>query len=202
MRPECKHFASALSSAKLALPAQEQSNNVPILALPAGEEKHVESNRPLSQYECQPIIEEPMTPVSEVDIEDLDIEDYPFTVEELIEEDKLIETMYSNQACSPSQVLEPILESVLEVFPDPAQESTIEEGWGGLATTSSMSKVMSSSSVIEVMEYPDDLEHLESPSVLVPTSASQEMVLLTPGVASLPVPKLKNVGRLRTVHYV
>jgi hypothetical protein len=46
---------------------------------------------------------------------------------------------------------------------------------------------------------------LSSSKVLVPDVTpppSQELVLLPPKAASIPVPKLKNIGRLRTVHYV
>jgi hypothetical protein len=44
-----------------------------------------------------------------------------------------------------------------------------------------------------------------SSKVLVPDVTpppSQELVLLPPEAASIPVPKLKNIGRLQTVHYV
>ncbi len=41
-----------------------------------------------------------------------------------------------------------------------------------------------------------------SSQVVIPDAPSQELVLLPPEAASIPVPKLKNVGRLRTVHYV
>lgn len=187
----------------------------------------------MSQY-CQPIIEEPMTPESEVDIEELDIEDYPFSVQELIEDDtntldicvqdqapsteqatihvvyEQSETAHILKCCSsPINVtipdIEPAPEPVSEVLSEPVLESTILEDWGCLAAATSTSKVnqgSSPNSVIEIVDSTDDLDNLENPSVLVANSASQEMVLVAPETASLPVPKLKNVGRLRTVHYV
>ncbi|KAG0575771.1 hypothetical protein KC19_5G029900 [Ceratodon purpureus] len=233
MRPECKHFASALSSAKLALPASERPNNGPTLALPPGENIQ-ETSRLVSQY-CQPIIEEPMTPESEADIEDLDIEDYPFSVQELTEDNTYTfnncvqdqasstehaathvvleqsETAHSFKWCSPSvnvtvPDIEPVPEPASESLPEPAPKTRVTvEDWGCLAAVNSKMKAnrgSSPNSVIEIVDSADDLDNLENPNVLVANIASQEMVLVAPETASLPVPKLKNVGRLRTVHYV
>ncbi|CAK9276242.1 unnamed protein product [Sphagnum jensenii] len=157
MKAECKHFASALSSAKQALPAPEKPSTSPMLALPQGTNSMAteaaaaaaaaateglqsvvqSSNVAGSQGCCEPIIEEPMTPESD-DVCDYDIEDYPLAVE--LEDDRNLPTNSS----SSSKVLVP------DVTPPP----------------------------------------------------SQELVLLPPEAASIPVPKLKNIGRLRTVHYV
>jgi hypothetical protein len=166
-----------------------------------------------------------MTPESEVDMEDLDIEDYPFSVQELIEDDAITwdaciqdqapstaqATAHLLNCCSPYvNVTLPDTEPVPELVPEPLSEplsevlpgSPIVEDWGGLAAAASVSRVNEGNTVIEIVDATDELEGLGSASVLVPNAASQEMVVVAPGAASLPVPKLKNVGRLRTVHYV
>jgi len=259
MRPECKHFASALSSAKLALPASERPNNGPTLALPPGTEQDApqervpEPPRPVSQY-CQPIVEEPMTPESEADLEEFDIEDYPFSVEEVEDDTDMNICIQDPQAPSTQLVQQsasidnPNCSSILSItdsyvtlseperVPEPASDPvpTIMEDWGGLATSGNNSVQLGvtsdesgccPTSVIKIVESVceevldsdsnvnnnsnlnenNNHSHPNNPSeVLIhPNSAlSHEMVLVPPGAASLPVPKLKNVGRLRTVHYV
>ncbi|CAM6010506.1 unnamed protein product [Sphagnum balticum] len=158
MKAECKHFASALSSAKQALPAPEKPSTSPTLALPQGTNSMAteaaaaaaaaateglqsvvqSSNVAGSQGCCEPIIEEPMTPESD-DVWDYDIEDYPLAVE--LEDDRL-----------------------------------------------------------EL--YIDDKSNTAGASSLLQQGNNTELVLLPPEAASIPVPKLKNIGRLRTVHYV
>lgn len=177
-----------------------------------------------------------MTPESEVDMEDFDSEDYPFSIQELLEDDTSMcihdqpsteaatthavlqqcETIHNLNCCSPSidmsisdtepilsseQVAEPVSESLLE----PVQGSTIVEDWGSLAGPPSRSNTNQggyTNNVIEIVDTADDLETSDNSRVLVANVGSQEMVLVAPDSACLPVPKLKNVGRLRTVHYV
>lgn len=223
-------------SAKLALPASERPNNGPTLALPpgtassngdAGESQAqglpqmVEEDRPrsmpVSQY-CQPIVEEPMTPESsEADAEDCDIEDYPFSVEEVEEDSNMnlyIEEKSTGQieqqveipnCCSTSDLSVTISES------EPVQEMIMED-WGGLAMPSQTSHSQlnseqdsSPNTAIKIVESEVDPESpsvTQSTAVLIPDAPSQELVLVNPENAHIPVPKLKNIGRLRTVHYV
>ncbi|XP_020257958.1 protein ROS1-like [Asparagus officinalis] len=90
MRGECKHFASACASSRLALPRPQETSSVSSVVI-ASERGHVPAynqNYLLAQLEeqrhvkivtanCEPIIEEPATPepqyfeTSEMDIEDL-----------------------------------------------------------------------------------------------------------------------------------
>ncbi|XP_027111389.1 transcriptional activator DEMETER-like [Coffea arabica] len=94
LRPECRHFASAFASARLALPAPEErsidssttsvaNGNASIVVKPMLLAPIETSEGLESQYirtSCEPIIEEPTTPepsseVSESDIEDMFYED-------------------------------------------------------------------------------------------------------------------------------
>ncbi|KAF5781283.1 putative uracil-DNA glycosylase [Helianthus annuus] len=85
MRAECRHYASAFASGRLALPGIKQSSNVTSI-VPAGQPPssfHLEVNNLGSSYQgqsqsqtCEPIIEVPPSPEPEVesiigDIEDL-----------------------------------------------------------------------------------------------------------------------------------
>ncbi|CAK9237622.1 unnamed protein product [Sphagnum troendelagicum] len=165
MKAECKHFASALSSARQALPAPEKASaNPTLLALPQGTTSTVtqaagatEGDKSLliqstnvgsSQDCCEPIIEEPMTPPEESD----DIATDNPKPDHLPEETTIM--------------------TVVEMQVDSSE-------------TCLQNPPASSSS-----------------QVIIPDALSQELVLLPPEAASIPVPKLKNVGRLRTVHYV
>ncbi|CAM6099678.1 unnamed protein product [Calypogeia fissa] len=165
MRDDCQHFASALASARLALPGAAHEDSHPTnsepLALPAAVAEFVKkeklalqasgqdevatgeegvespqlSSYRLPQKPCEPIVEEPRTPEPEIG----DIEDF-------------------DPCCGVS-----------------SQQSASDKG---------------SSSEMEFV-----LPHGE-------VSISKAMVVLPPDSASIPVPQLKNVGRLRTVHYV
>ncbi|KAI4370696.1 hypothetical protein MLD38_019017 [Melastoma candidum] len=94
MRGECRHFASAFTSARLALPAPEDKSLVPSMATPGENASSTVATQMLlppaqnQSYntlsvtnDCQPIIEEPATPEEERavaldrDIEDLFVED-------------------------------------------------------------------------------------------------------------------------------
>ncbi|KAL4182465.1 hypothetical protein AMTRI_Chr11g150220 [Amborella trichopoda] len=161
MRGECKHFASAFASARLALPGprekglvgrmnpymtmNEQNSHIHPLPLPPLE------TMPLSQEgqdskKCEPIIEEPATPEPEcIESSEIDIED--------------------------------------SLWEDPEEIPTIDLNLKGL-----------SQNVQTYME--ENHMGLQDPDM------SKALVALTPEAASIPMPKLKNVGRLRTEHQV
>ncbi|XP_074582703.1 protein ROS1A-like [Curcuma longa] len=161
MRGECKHFASAFASARLALPGPEEKSLVHI-SVPIASETNNEqifSPRPVNQIEgfdglhaitvpenCIPIIEEPATPEAEcVQIEERAIED----------------AFYED----PDEI--------------PAIKFNIEE------FTHNLQNYMQANN----MEIQD-------------VDMSKALVSISPEVASIPMPKLKNVSRLRTEHHV
>jgi hypothetical protein len=261
MKAECKHFASALSSAKQALPAPEKPSTSPMLALPQGTNSMAteaaaateglqsvvqSSNVAGSQGCCEPIIEEPMTPESD-DVWDYDIEDYPLAVEleddrlELYIDDKsntagassLLQqgndtvqmTAYNLSLPSPSSLFSTTASAITgsglnnnTTLQDLGNSSSPSEPASTLTFTgmdSSKQDLSPKSTIMTIVDVQlgtseTSLQNLptnssSSSKVLVPNvtpPSSQELVLLPPEAASIPVPKLKNIGRLRTVHYV
>ncbi|KAI5395863.1 DNA glycosylase/AP lyase ROS1 [Lathyrus oleraceus] len=171
MRAECRHFASAFASARLALPGPEQKSiviatgnsvpnkNPPVvmsqLQLPlAGDTNQVEEipetemSRQLARSEvniCQPIIEEPTTPEPECSEQTLsDIED--------------------------------------AFYDDPCEIPTIK---------------------LNIEEFTLNLQnYMQQNMELQEGEMSKALVALNPEAASIPVPKLKNISRLRTEHCV
>ncbi|XP_020572779.1 protein ROS1-like isoform X2 [Phalaenopsis equestris] len=158
MRGECKHFASAFASARLALPAPEDKSVMSFTTIIASDESQSISINPtpLPQLEggsnsctfrnnCGPIIEEPASPEPEC----------PEALESAIED--------------------AFYEDLDEI---PTIKLNLEE------FTQNLRKYME-----ENMELQDG-------------SLSKALVALTPEAASIPMPKLKNVSRLRTEHQV
>uniref|UniRef100_A0A5B7A489 Putative transcriptional activator DEMETER-like n=1 Tax=Davidia involucrata TaxID=16924 RepID=A0A5B7A489_DAVIN len=160
MRGECRHFASAFASARLALPGPEEKSIMSATENKAANQNPMRIINPLqlplpqanqqpeAQSEinnCEPIIEVPATPEPErTQISESDIED----------------TFYEDSEEIPTIKL------------------NIEE------FTQNLQNYMQQN--MELQE--DDM--------------SKALVALTPEVASIPVPKLKNVSRLRTEHQV
>ncbi|ONK56964.1 uncharacterized protein A4U43_C10F15150 [Asparagus officinalis] len=154
MRGECRHFASAFASARLALPGPEEKRLVSSTTPFSSERSHgpVPRPLPLPQHEssthlreqivprnCEPIIEEPATPEPEcIKALEIDIED----------------AFYND----PDEI--PGFKLNMEEFSQNLQ-SYVQDG-----------------------------------------DMSKALVALTPEAASIPVPKLKNVNRLRTEHQV
>ncbi|XVE76032.1 hypothetical protein DITRI_Ditri12bG0140400 [Diplodiscus trichospermus] len=172
MRGECRHFASAFASARLALPGPEEKSIVPAtenkrsdqnhaviidqlaLPLPQPTEQsvrnwHFEANRQSQAksgvHNCDPIIEEPASPEPEC-----------------------------------TQVAENDIEDMFYEDPDeiPTIKLNMEE------FTHNLQNYMQNS--MELQEG----------------DMSNALVALTAEAASIPTPKLKNVSRLRTEHQV
>lgn len=189
-----------MSSAKRALPAPQRPNNERILALPSSTETTVpdasnpEPARLVSQYVSEPIVEEPTTPESDMDTQEvIDIEDLvPFRVEEVDHEEAEILSMCARM--QRSSIVEPEAAQKILMKADPILQQV------GNHSDSSVIKMVDSNPVEEV----NAATRRPTRDVLAPASTvpSQEMVLVAPGAASRPIPKLKNVSRLRTVHYV
>lgn len=183
----------------LALPPG--SNEIPEAAGEEGALSSAKAAQPsmcISQY-CQPIIEEPMTPESEADMSEFDIEDYPFSVEEIAHEtmmDLFIQEIQGRQEVH---------------HPDRSYKSNISESETvqemdvvELETPAHVPEVVKSEHMM--VDCKEELKNeLTNPTQAISLfidEPSKEVVLLPPEAAFLPVPKLKNIERLRTVHYV
>uniref|UniRef100_A0A0D9Y1A0 HhH-GPD domain-containing protein n=1 Tax=Leersia perrieri TaxID=77586 RepID=A0A0D9Y1A0_9ORYZ len=162
MRAECKHFASAFASARLALPGPEENSLVTSGTPIAAETFHQTflNSRPVSQLEwnanaCnhgmnnhEPIIEEPASPEPEhetIEMKESEIED--------------------------------------GFIDDPEEIPTIKLNFEEF--TQNLKSYMQANNI--------EIEDADM---------SKALVAITPEVASIPTPKLKNVSRLRTEHQV
>ncbi|KAG1369661.1 protein ROS1A [Cocos nucifera] len=159
MRGECKHFASAFASARLALPGEEKSLMSSAIPIASENGRSPSCNFPLPQLEdgtssqertvfnnCEPIIEEPATPEAEC----------PETEKSAIED---------------------------AFFEDPDEIPTIKLNFEEF--TQNLQNYMQ----VHNMDIQDG-------------DMSKALVAIAPEAASIPMPKLKNVSRLRTEHQV
>ncbi|CAI9778948.1 unnamed protein product [Fraxinus pennsylvanica] len=165
MRGECRHFASAFASARLALPGTEEKSIVsatennaaeqnPLkiinpLHLPLPQANQLEGNTEASNSE--PIIEVPSTPEPIIEV--------PATPE-------------------PDQTQVPECDIEDDNFEDPDDIPTIQ---------------------LNMKEFAHNVQAIMQ---LQESDMSKALVALTPEAASIPMPKLKNVSRLRTEHQV
>lgn len=186
LRGECRHFASAYASARLALPGPEEksivSSAVPIpgkgnaaaasmLLPPAAEVRMVYPNAPVEAANIPSFLERPMSiPQEMTNLLNREATLITSNCEPIIEEPKTPEP------------LPELLESDIEdgFFEDPDEIPLIE---------------------LNMKEFTTNLEtilqeHNKEGDV------SKALVALKPDAASIPTPKLKNVGRLRTEHQV
>uniref|UniRef100_A0A803NWS7 HhH-GPD domain-containing protein n=1 Tax=Cannabis sativa TaxID=3483 RepID=A0A803NWS7_CANSA len=162
MRGECRHFASAFASARLALPGPEEKRIVtsidptgptpvnspavvmnPALLPPPENNVLAESGSKIDK--CEPIIEEPATPEQEcIEVSQSDIED--------------------------------------SFYEDPDEIPTIK---------------------LNIEQFTQTLQnYMQKNMELQEGDMSKALVALNPEATSIPIPKLKNVSRLRTEHQV
>ncbi|XP_073315395.1 transcriptional activator DEMETER-like [Primulina huaijiensis] len=157
MRGDCRHFASAYASARLALPGTEGRQVVCSSATTSANQMSGMTMKPMplppptdnlekgmdSMRNSEPIIEEPKTPEPPIEVTERDIEDAYYE--------------------DPDEI--PVIKLNIEEFTSNLQ-----------------------SFILEQKEMQGDM--------------SKALVALSPEFASIPMPKLKNVSRLRTEHQV
>nr|XP_027070878.1 protein ROS1-like isoform X2 [Coffea arabica] len=184
MRGECRHFASAFASARLALPAPEDKSiitaaqyrdpntnpeeNINHLQLPLPQtSQQLESGSQVGT--CGPIIEEPATPE-------------PIIIEEPATPEPIIEQPASPQL-EHTQIPELDIEDAFHEDEDADEIPTIK---------------------LNIEELNQNLLNYIQKNVVLTSESemSKALVVLTPEAASIPTTKLKNISRLRTEHYV
>ncbi|CAI9762123.1 unnamed protein product [Fraxinus pennsylvanica] len=172
LRGECRHFASAFASARLALPGTEDKSIVSATENNAAYQNPVKIIDPLQlrlpqayQLEAhteasnsEPIIEAPATPEPIIEVPATPETDQTQVPECDIEDNNLED---------PDDI--PTIRLNMEQFAHNLQSFFIQKG-------------------MELQEGEGDM--------------SKALVALTPEAASIPMPKLKNVNRLRTEHQV
>ncbi|KAK3003330.1 hypothetical protein RJ639_020159, partial [Escallonia herrerae] len=179
MRGECRHFASAFASARLALPAPEEKRIVNTIGNKAADQSTLGTINPLQlplpqanqQQEAKsevinygPIIEVPSTPEPIIEV--------PATPEPIIE-------VPATPEPERTQISEFDIEDACE---DPEEIPTIK---------------------LNIEEFTQNLQnYMQQNMELQEGDMSKALVALTPEAAAIPMPKLKNVNRLRTEHQV
>ncbi|KAJ0836993.1 putative DNA-(apurinic or apyrimidinic site) lyase [Helianthus annuus] len=181
LRGECRHFASAFASARLALPAPEESI--------AGSTENRTGRNPIGMIDFASTSEQP-NHLSEVQICNPVIEQ-PATLGPIVE-----------VPATPGPTVEvlatpgPIVEMPASPEPEQIQEAFDIEDFIGDDEEIPMIK-------LNIEEFTQNLQtYMERHMELGEGDMSKALVALTPEAASIPTPKLKNVSQLRTEHQV
>nr|XP_018629418.1 protein ROS1A-like isoform X2 [Nicotiana tomentosiformis] len=169
LRGECRHFASAFASARLALPAPEEKSIV------SATENKAAGQNPFQNFSqlSLPLPQADQTPLEHSKlINSAPIIEVPATPEPIVEE----------PASPEPEQKAPEVDIEDAYFEDPNEIPTI---------TLNMAEF--TQNVRKFMENNMELQQVEM---------SKALVALTPEAASIPVPKLKHISRLRTEHQV
>ncbi|KAI3687882.1 hypothetical protein L1987_81585 [Smallanthus sonchifolius] len=178
LRGECRHFASAFASARLTLPAPEESiasssgqNSIGMIDIPSTSEQPKHLSEPAT---LGPIVEVPATPGPIVEV--------PATPGPVVE-----------VPATP----EPIVEVPASPEPEQIQQEVYDiEDFSGDTEEIPMIK-------LNIEAFTQNLQtYMEGHMELGEGNMSKALVALTSEVASIPTPKLKNVNHLRTEHQV
>ncbi|KAG0612102.1 hypothetical protein M758_6G001700 [Ceratodon purpureus] len=209
MRSHCKHYESAHCSARPLLQGPGRASNTTIQVDPLMSRLSMQPPlerrqstlmfgdqvRASSQGACIPIIEEPNSPEYMHDIEDIALTENCTNVE---------------TSCVLSDVdpdLEPSLcpRGSLSMFDKPMVHVDLNE----TSTQDNEEFIVENMTDDAVQETEMSIEDVVDEAILqsalgdqIAHLPSQELVLVPPEVASFPAPPLKNVQRLRTIHYV
>ncbi|KAJ7976057.1 Transcriptional activator DEMETER-like protein [Quillaja saponaria] len=171
MRGECRHFASAFASARLALPGPEQKSIVTTTE------------------------QKPTNEIPNVNIGQLPLPLPQPSKQE--EENQLVEASRQAEAKSGISSCHPIIEEPATPEPECTQlsENDIEDSYYEDPSEIPTIKLNIEEFTLNLQNYMQNMELQEG-------EMSKALVALTPEAASIPMPKLKNVSRLRTEHNV
>ncbi|CAM8916905.1 unnamed protein product [Rhodiola kirilowii] len=176
MRGECRHFASAFASARLALPGPEEKRIVPLTELKACNQSssQVPEGLPYQAPLLPHIVFQQQDPPGNLQIShSSDSQSRVINCEPIIEEPK-----------------SPEIECVQIVDKD------IEDG--GYEESDEIPEIK-----LNIEEFAQSLQrYINDNMELEEGDVSKALVALTPEAASIPAPKLKSVSMLRTEHHV
>ncbi|CAL0310503.1 unnamed protein product [Lupinus luteus] len=172
MRGECRHFASAFASARLALPGPEQKS----IVIQAGNNPTYQSPSVIMNRLALPLPESSNQPR------------------------ELVQTEVSGQleATSRINVCQPIIEEPATPEPECSHvtESDIEDAFFEESCEIPSIKLNMEEFTLNLQNYMEENMELQDGEM------SKALVALNPEAACIPTPKLKNVSRLRTEHCV
>ncbi|KAL9265948.1 ROS1A-like protein [Drosera capensis] len=183
LRAECRHFASAFASARLALPGPEEKT---IVASTKCGEAHQDTQvviNPAALFLPQASEYSKSTPC------DIACQDSQETINPLL------------QASQPSKAKVTRCDPIIEVpnSPEPEQRQQTEME---LSDMEDIFKDDPNEIPTINLNLKDFAETLGNYMQVQPSDISKALVTITVGAACIPTPKLKNVNRLRTEHHV
>ncbi|KAK6775277.1 hypothetical protein RDI58_026278 [Solanum bulbocastanum] len=188
LRAECRHFASAYASARLALPGPEEKSIVSSAVPIPSEGNAAAAFKPMLLPPAAEVrIAYPYAPVEAGDL--------PSFLERSMPIPQEMTNLLNREATLVTNNCEPIIEEPKTPEPLPELlESDIEDGFFEDPDEIPLIE-------LNMKEFTTNLEtilqeHNKEGDV------SKALVALNPDAASIPTPKLKNVGRLRTEHQV
>ncbi|RZB86024.1 DNA glycosylase/AP lyase ROS1-like isoform X2 [Glycine soja] len=172
MRAECRHFASAFASARFALPGPEQKS---IVSTTGNSVINQNPSEIISQLHLPP----PENTAQEDEIQ-------------LTEVSRQLESKFEINIC------QPIIEEPRTPEPECLQESQTDIEDAFYEDSSEIPTIN-----LNIEEFTLNLQnYMQENMELQGGEMSKALVALNPQAASIPMPKLKNVGRLRTEHCV
>nr|XP_011460268.1 PREDICTED: protein ROS1-like [Fragaria vesca subsp. vesca] len=178
MRGECRHFASAFASARLALPGPEEKSIVS-----ATEDRNTYRNPGEINNKIPLPIPLPL-PLP-----------HPHPTEQLGGNQQLEASQQSRPKSAPGYT-EPIIEE--PVSPEPECTQIVEDIEDFYEDPDEIPTIK-----LNMEQFTQNLQnYMQQNMELQQGEMSKALVALTPDAASLPTPKLKNVSRLRTEHQV
>lgn len=188
LRGECRHFASAFASARFALPGTEEKG---IMPSNGGNSVHPDPQASVNLLTLPPSYSQSncinSAPVSAVSSSPLALPS-PQTINQLERQSEI-------RNC------EPIVEvpASPEPEPEPEQEQTLCD----IEDTFYEDPDEIPTIKLNMKEFTQTLQnYMQANKELQEAGMSNALVALTPEVASIPTPKLKNISRLRTEHHV
>ncbi|PHT65239.1 Protein ROS1 [Capsicum annuum] len=188
LRAECRHFASAYASARLALPGPEEKSIVSSAVPISGEGNAVAAVIPML---LPPATEgrrmHPCAPV--------EADNFPFFLKGPLSIPQEMTNLLDREATLITTICEPTIEE--PKTPDPLPDllaSDIEDGF--FEDSDDIPTIK-----LNMKEFTTNLETILQENNT-EGDFSKALVALHPDAASIPTPKLKNVSRLRTEHSV
>ncbi|KAK7284922.1 hypothetical protein RJT34_19676 [Clitoria ternatea] len=172
MRGECRHFASAFASARLALPGPEQKNIV------------ISTGNNVTEQNPSVVINQLPLPLPE-----------STNQAEALQQTEMIRQL---EAKFEININQPIIEEPASPEPECSQvsENDIEDTFYEESCEIPTIKLDVEEFTLNLQNYMQENMELQEGEM------SKALVALHPDAACIPTPKLKNVSRLRTEHYV
>ncbi|KAK9723864.1 hypothetical protein RND81_05G030800 [Saponaria officinalis] len=190
LRGECRHFASAFASARFALPGLEEKSIMPSGATSTSNvNPRASANLLPSTASCGS-----HTPHSNYNSCDALINQVPsFPLSLPFPQNVHLERKSINTKCEP----------IVEVPASPEQEPQHEQTLCDIEDAFYEDPNEIPTIDLNMEEFSQTLQNfMHANRELQEAGMSNALVALTPEVASIPTPKLKNINRLRTEHYV